>query len=158
MSRTNWKRIRPTSLLHAMRLCKDFAAERHNLSVERIADRMGVTVDSLYKWLSTGRMPANLVPPYELACGIDFVSSWLAVTAGKLVIEMPTGRKVSTSDVVGINAGWASAMQLLTTFYTDPARTDAEATLAALREHLEQVAYHHHNVAQYEAPQLEFGP
>ena len=31
-----------------------------------------------------------------------------------------------------------------------------EATLAALRLHLEQVAYHHHNVAQYATPELEF--
>ena len=30
------------------------------------------------------------------------------------------------------------------------------ATLAALRLHLEQVAYHHHNVAQYATPELEF--
>ena len=29
-------------------------------------------------------------------------------------------------------------------------------TLAALRLHLEQVAYHHHNVAQYATPELEF--
>ncbi len=155
MTRMNWKRVRPTSLVHAMRLCKDFAAERHNLSVERIADRMGVTVDSLYKWLASGRMPANLVPPYELACGIDFVSSWLATTAGKLVINMPTGRKVTTSDVITINTGWASAMQLLSAFYADPARVDTEATLAALRSHMEHVAFHQHNVAQYEAPQLE---
>ena len=29
-------------------------------------------------------------------------------------------------------------------------------TLAALRLHLEQVAYHHHNVAAYATPELEF--
>lgn len=66
MSRRNWKNVRANSLVHALRLCKEFAQERQNLGVERIADRMGVTHDSLYKWLGTGRMPANLVPTYEL--------------------------------------------------------------------------------------------
>ena len=37
-----------------------------------------------------------------------------------------------------------------------PHAADPEATLAALRLHLEQVAYHHHNVAQYATPELEF--
>ena len=33
----------------------------------------------------------------------------------------------------------------------------ADQQLVALRQHLEQVAYHHHNVAQYATPELEFG-
>ena len=39
---------------------------------------------------------------------------------------------------------------------TAPAQADPEATLAALRQHLEQVAYHHANVSAYQEPQLEF--
>lgn len=156
MTRRNWKRVRPTSLLDALRTCKDFALERHQLSVERIADRMGASADSLYKWLATGRMPAVLIPPYELACGCNFVSVWYATAAGKLVIDMPTGRKAGAADVMSVNSSCASALQLLTSFYADPARADAEATLAALRAHMELVTYHHHNVAQYQAPELEF--
>lgn len=34
----NWKRYVPSSTLDAIRACKDFAIERGNLSVERIAD------------------------------------------------------------------------------------------------------------------------
>jgi len=40
--------------------------------------------------------------------------------------------------------------------YADPAQADTAATLQALRTHLEQVAFHHHNVARYTAPELEF--
>lgn len=50
----------------------------------------------------------------------------------------------------------AEALQLLTQFYAAPAQADPEATLAALRQHLEQVAYHHANVSAYQEPQLEF--
>lgn len=42
MSRRNWKRWQPATLRDALKGCKDFALERHNLSVERIAERMGL--------------------------------------------------------------------------------------------------------------------
>lgn len=156
MTRRSWKQVRPASLIEALRVCKEFAQARHNLSVERIADRMGVSHDSLYKWLGTGRMPAILVPTYEMACGCNFASVWLATSAGKLVIDMPTGRKATSQDVVDMNSSCAAAMQLLTAFLNSPATADTDATLAALRAHMEQVAYHHHNVASYATPELEF--
>ena len=95
MTRRNWKQARANSLTHALRLCKEYAQDRHNLGVERIADRMGQSHDNLYKWLATGRMPAILVPAYELACGCHFVSDWLAASAGRLVVPMPTGRSAA---------------------------------------------------------------
>ncbi|AOE92049.1 hypothetical protein LBM341_03799 (plasmid) [Ralstonia solanacearum] len=59
VTRRNWKRIRPTSLRHALELCKDYAKERHNLSVERIAESMGLADHwTLYKWFQNGRMQA----------------------------------------------------------------------------------------------------
>jgi hypothetical protein len=156
MSRRNWKRVRPTSIVEALRLCKEFAQERNNLSIERIADRMGVTHDSLYKWLATGRMPAIVIPAYELACGCNFATEWLGASAGKLVINMPAGRSAGQADMVELNTGFAAALQLLTDFYADAGKADPEETLAALTQHLQQVAYHHHNVARYAAPELEF--
>lgn len=156
MSRRVWKNVRPNSLLHALRLCREFAQDRHNLSVERIADRMGVTHDSLYKWLATGRMPAILIPAYEHACSATFVSVWLATSANKLVIDMPSGRRAEGTELLDMNSSCAAALQLLTAFYAAPRATDPEATLLAMRQHMEQVAFHHHNVAQYAAPELEF--
>lgn len=156
MSRRDWKRLRANSLVHALRLCKEFAQERHNLSVERIADRMGVTHDSLYKWLATGRMPAILVPAYELACGCHYVTDWYGAAAGRLVVPMPTGRAAGQADLLAVNSSCAAALALLTKFYADPASADLPATADALRAHLEQVAFHHHNVARYAAPELEF--
>lgn len=156
MTAARWKHLRATSLVHALRLCKEYAQARRNLSVERIADRMGVTHDSLYKWLATGRMPAILIPAFEQACGCHYASTWYAVSAGKLVIDMPTGKRTGQADLLQVNSSWAQALQLLTAFYAAPTEADPEATLAALRLHLEQVAYHHANVSAYQEPQLEF--
>lgn len=156
MTKRNWKHVRASSMVEALRLCKEYAQAKRNLSVERIADRMGATHDSLYKWLATGRLPAILIPAYELACGCHFVSEWLASSAGKLVIDMPVGRKVNQVDLMAVNTSCAAALALLTSFYADPAQADTEATLCALRTHLEHVAYHQANVAQYSTPELEF--
>jgi transcriptional regulator with XRE-family HTH domain len=156
VTRRNWKRVIPTSSIEALRLCKEFAQERHNLSIERIADRMGVEHSSLYKWLATGRLPLILLPAYELACGCNFASAWLATSAGKLVIDIPVGRSASASDLMRLNTGWAAAMQLLSDFHANPQRASAEETLAALKEHITQVAHQHANVVQHSTPELDF--
>lgn len=156
MTAARWKHLRPTSLVHALRLCKEYAQARRNLSVERIADRMGASHDALYKWLATGRMPLVLLPAYEHVCGAHYASDFLAATAGRMAIPLPLGRKADGADLLAINASWANALQLLTQFYAAPASADPEATLAALRQHLEQVAYHHANVAAASAPQFDF--
>ncbi|WP_368921833.1 hypothetical protein [Comamonas aquatica] len=154
MIRRDWKRQRPHSLVHALRLCKEFAQERHNLSVERIADRMGVSHDCLYKWLATGRLPAIQLPTFELACGCTYASAWLATASGKLVIDLPKGAKTHASDLVEFNTGFAEALQLLNDFHAGTA--DAQATLQALQRHLEQAAWHHANVAKHATPELDF--
>lgn len=156
MTRRNWKRVHPNSLVDALRLCKEFAQEKSNLSIERIADRMGVSHDSLYKWLATGRLPAILIPTFEHACGCHFASCWLAASAGKLAIDMPTGRTATQTDMVELNSSFGAALQLLSDFHAAPGKADAAATLAALTSHLQQVAYHHANVAQHTTPELDF--
>lgn len=155
-ARRNWKQLRPHSLVHALRLCKEYAQERHNLSVERIADRMGVTHDCLYKWLATGRLPAVQLPTFELACGCSYASTWLATSAGKYVIDQPKGSKQQATDMVEFNSSFANALQLLNDFHAGKA--DAEATLQALQAHVEKAAWHHANVSACSNPELDLEP
>ena len=155
----NWKRFRASSLRDAMRACKDYALERRKLSVSRIAELMGdVTEDSLYGWLSKGRMPVSLVPTFELVCGANFVTEWLAASAGRMVIAMPKGRNVTQDELLQITADCGSAMTKLAAFYADPSKVDTAELLELLQRHLEQVAFQHHNVGQYISPQLELEP
>ncbi len=151
MSRRNWKSYRPASLLDALRACKDFACERKQLSVERISDLMGITPDLLYKWLATGRMPVVLVPTYELVCGVNFVSEWLAHSAGKLVMTIPTGRSDAT-EVQALQGVLHEAVGALIEFYAG--KSDQAATQARLMAGMEALAWHHTNVEKFEQPEL----
>lgn len=156
-SAAGWKRLQPTSLRHGMELCKAHALAVHNRSVERIAEQMGLPDHwALYKWLQNGRMPACLIRPYESACGVDYITRWVAASASKMLIDLPSGRATREADMVELNSGFAQALQLLTNFYQAGAGADPAPTLEALRNHLQQVAWHHANVTQYSTPQLEF--
>ena len=156
MTRRNWKTIQPSSLRHAFELCKDHARERLNKSVEGIAEDMGLADHwVLYKYLQKGSMPANLIRPYELACGIDFVTRYLAASNGRLLVQIATGRKLAHADIVELHEHFAMALKLLTDYYAKPG--DPSAALAALTTHMEHVAWHRQNVAQHATPQLELG-
>lgn len=155
MKRRDWKHFHPNTLRDALQGCKDFALERRHLSVERIAERMGLEDHwALYKWLANGRMPLVLVPAYELACGADFVTRWLAASSHKLLVDMPTGRAVTHLDLTQAHAGFAEAMRLLSAFYAGNAAADD--TLAAITSHLQHMGWQHGNVAAHAAPELDF--
>lgn len=155
MTRRNWKRIQPTSLRHALELCKDHARERHNLSVERIAEEMGLTDHwTLYKWFQNGRMPVNLVRPFEKACGINFVTRWQAAAAGQLLIEVPTGRNANALDMQVLQELLNTAVGNLLKFYDQ--RADADTALAGIQQAMEGLAWHKGNVQRHLQPELEF--
>ncbi|PTS85509.1 hypothetical protein DBR00_06960 [Pseudomonas sp. HMWF032] len=156
MKRRNWKSAQPNSIRQAMEWSLEYAKERHNLSVERIAERMGQANHwTLYKWTSEGRMPAVSIPAFEHVCGINLVSRWLAATGSKLLIDMPTGRACSTDDMQDLQAALHTATGALLAFYNGTA--DAAATLAAIQTGLEGLAWHRGNVQQHAHPQLELG-
>lgn len=156
LPRRNWKRLQPTSLRQALEFCKDHARARLNRSVERIAEDMGITDHwTVYKWIQTGRIPANMIRPYEAACGIDYVTRWIAASAGKMLVDIPTGRTLSGTDVVALHNGFGTALQLLTDFYAKSSG-DAAETMAALTAHLEDVAWHRANIEQHLQPCFDF--
>lgn len=157
MNIKRWKSYQPTSLRDALHACKEVARLRLNLSVERIAERMGLEDHwVLYKWVANGRMPAVLLTAYEHACGCDYVTRWMAATAGKLLVDIPKGLAPQPADLPAMNTNFAQAYQLLADFYAAESPPDTAAILEALRRHMEQVAYHHKNVAAYATPELDF--
>lgn len=156
MSRRNWKRLQPPTLRDAMKWCQQHAKERHNYSLERIAALMGLDDHwALYKWIASGRMPAVMIPAFEQVCGINLVSRWLAASAGKLLIDIPTGRATKPSDIQSLQAVLHETTGALMAFYADD--LEASATLAAIQAGLEELAWHRGNVQQHAQPQLELG-
>ncbi|ATG73656.1 hypothetical protein AN401_07130 [Zobellella denitrificans] len=155
MSSRRWKNYQPSTLRSALEGCKEYAREQHNLSVERIAADMGLTDHwVLYKWISSGRMPAPMVIAYERVCGINLVSRWMAAHTGKLLIDMPTGRKADAEDIQGLQQLLHSVTGLLMEFYAE--RAEAEPTLAGIQNAMQALAWHKGNVQQHASPQLEF--
>lgn len=154
-----WKRYQPASVRDALEKTKDFAREAHNLSVERIAERMGLPDHfALYKWLQTGRMPLVLLPTFENVCGINLATRWLAATGHKLLVDIPIGRAASDDDLVQLGTGFQQAVQLLSDFYRSNGANDSAPVLEALRSHLQSVAHHQFNVAGFAQPELDFAP
>ena len=109
---------------------------------------------ALYKWLGNGRMPANLIPVFEHACGCHFVSEWLALSTGQMVIAMPRAKKVTAKDINGMQGLFSHATGLLIDFYNGTAGQDE--TVGALTAVLAEVAGQRANVAQASAPELGF--
>lgn len=150
----NWKKARPTSLLQAMELCVDYAREVHNLSVQRIAERMGEkTHHSLYKYLENGSLPMVKLRAFEHACGVNFVSRWNTMSAGMLGIEIPTGRSADSSDVMALQETLNDAVGALLGFYSG--KTEAGEVLARITAGMEGLAFHRENVRKYDQPELD---
>lgn len=153
MAKVNWKRAAPRSLRHGMELCLDYAKEKQNLSVERVADRMGLASRyTLYKWMENGRLPAVLIRPFELACGQSFVTQYIATSAYKLLVDIPSGKPAIDTDLLALQTGFNEAVNVLAKFYQGQA--DATEALGELTLHLEQVAQHRMRVEKAVAPEL----
>lgn len=150
----NWNKVIPTSHIESLRLCKDYAKQKHNLSIERIADEMGVTGDALYKWLANGTMPLNRIRSYQLACRCSFVSRYMAYSDGNLIIPIPPGKDIDDTLMMELNQSFHGAMDYLSKFYAGKATADE--TMDALIAHMQATGWHHANVQKHTQPEFEF--
>jgi hypothetical protein len=150
-----WKYRVPSSLKAAFDESLEYAREAYNLSVDRVAELMGL--DSkwvLYKWVGENRMPAGLVLPFSHACGIDLVQRYYAAATGKLVIPMPVGRTASAEDINALQSDTTAAIAALLSFYQG--ELGAAETQTALMSAMQQLGWHSANVAKHDQPELDF--
>lgn len=148
----HWK---PRDLREALRACKDYGRERHQLSAERLADLLDVSVDTLYKWLADGRLPASKIVAFEHACGAHYVSEYLAGGAGRIVIRLPAGHPADAEDLAGLQEHLAASLALLIRCYRG--RASIEDTQRDLTASLQAMAWHRENVRQMTQPALDLG-
>lgn len=146
----HWK---PRDLREAIRACKDHAREKRRLSVERLADLLDVSVDTLYKWMADGRLPVSKVPAFEHACGVHYVSEYLAAGAGRIVIAIPAGHPTDAEGLAALQAIIADATARLIHCYRGEA--SIEDTRDGLTVTLQALAWHRENVAHLGQPELE---
>ncbi len=156
MTRRNWKQERAISLRRGMELNVLHAREKLNRSVDRIADLMGMSSHfTLYKYLESGRMPAVLIPAFEHACGAHFITQYLANSSGRMLVEIPTGRRASHKELNEVSAYTHQVMGMLIDFYEG--RCEQQDVESALTTLIEDLAHQRGNVAKHQQPELLLG-
>lgn len=153
MARKRWKPRQPATMQEAIRLCLDYAEYRHNRSVARVAELIGTTEWSVYKWMAEGSIPSKRIRPLEFACGCTFITQYLAASAHRLLIEIPTGRRADQSDLLELQTTLNTAVNLLTRFYNGDA--EPADVLQGVTQAMQRLAWHRENVRQTDTPELE---
>lgn len=154
MSRRDWKKVRATSLRHAMELCLEHARVVKRLKAEQVAELMGLPNHwNLYKWLENGRLPTNLIRPFENACGIDFVTQYLGQSSHRLLIDIPRGRTASNGDMAELQLLLAEVTQSLVRFYAQTQELDE--TITSINNSMTALAWHRQNALLMAEPELE---
>lgn len=110
---------------------------------------------TLYKWFQSARMPISLLRPFEDACGADFVTRWVAASAGRLIIDIPTGRDATAEDMQVLQRTLNAAVGQLLDFYAGSA--DADETISTIQQAMEGLAWHRGNVERHVQPELDLG-
>lgn len=152
MTRKRWTTRQPKSMQEAIRLCLDFSLHKHNRSVARVGELCGVTEWTIYKWMQEGSIPSIRIRPFEFACGATFVTQYIGLSAGKLLIDIPSGRDVDQNDLMDLQNTVNSAVKLLTDFYRGKA--EGNDVLLGVTAAMEQLAGHRENVRKHSEPEL----
>lgn len=153
MRKRAWNRWQPTCLAEAVEGCLGYALHRHNRSVEQVADLVGESKWTLYKWVQAGGIPARKIAGFEHACGTHYVTRYLAASAHLLAVPMPTGRRAGPADIAALQAACNSAIGALIDFAAE--RASAEDTHAALTAAMTALAHERAQVERHNQPELE---
>ncbi|MCX7208080.1 MAG: hypothetical protein NT086_19275 [Proteobacteria bacterium] len=151
----NWNSFIPIDAASSIRGCLGKARDKNNKSVEGVADLMAATHHDLYKWQANGRMPAILIPAFEYACGASFLSEWLALKSGRLVINVPLGRNANAQDVNKLQSLLTDAVSQILKFADG--QTDATTAVAAIHAGMAGLAWHKVNIEKHSQPELALG-
>lgn len=143
----------PTSLKAAFDLDKAHALRYRRLNIERLAELMGTTPATLYKWLETDTMPLHKLLAWQHLTGANNVVRYLASREGDVVISIPHGRAVTSDDVHSLQTTLHSATGALLGYMKGEA--DRDATLGLLGQGLESLAWHRENMRHDQQPQLD---
>lgn len=144
----------PSSLRAAFEADKAHALAHRRLNVERLAELLGATPATLYKWIETDTMPARALPAWQHLTGASHVVRYLASREGAVVIAVPAGRAASADDVHALQATLNEAVGALLGFARG--ELDRDTTLGRLSAGLESLAWHRANIEKSDQPELEF--
>lgn len=143
----------PTSLKAAFDADKAHALRHRRLNVERLAELMGTTPATLYKWLETDTMPLRSLLAWQHLTGANNVVRYLASREGLVVIRIPRGRSLTDEDVLGLQEELNASVGALIGY--QQGRTDRDTAMGLVGQGLEGLAWHQENLRSAEQPQLD---
>jgi hypothetical protein len=153
MRKRAWNRWQPTCLQEAVEGCLGYALDKHRRSVDQVADLVGESKWTLYKWVQSGGIPARKIAGFELACGAHYVTRYLAASSGKLLVDVPTGRRATPSDITALQGSCTAAVAALIEF--SAGRATAADTHAALTAAMTALATERAHVERHDQPELD---
>ncbi|KAB2899861.1 MAG: helix-turn-helix domain-containing protein [Dokdonella sp.] len=153
MRKRAWNHWQPSCLPDAVEGCLGYALDKHRRSVDQVADLVGESKWTVYKWVQSGGIPARKIAGFEHACGAHFVTRYLAASSGKLLVDVPTGRRATPSDIAALQASCTAAVSALIDF--SAGRTSAADTHAALTAAMTALASERVQVERHEQPELD---
>lgn len=114
----------------AIDACLDYAKTHLHRTTVDIAGVMEVSsLDAVYKWTQSARLPLLEIPNFERACGSVFVSKQLAAFSGHMLIKEPTADGLASLDFSRMHWQVAKAMLATTSAIVDPLKSE-EAAIA----------------------------
>jgi hypothetical protein len=147
-----WKKVIARILSHAFQLCKEYALNKQNMSVERIADRIGSSPDTLYKYLADARMPAHKIIAYETACNALFITQYLAHSHGCLLVKIPSGRAAEHVEINELQKFMNEVVGQLLDITAN--KGDAEEAQEQIMALMQDLAFHKSNIEKLKQPEL----
>lgn len=140
MTRRRWRPAQPESMQHAIRLCLDYALHKHRRSVARVAELIGTSEWAIYKWMHEGSIPGARIRPFEFATDATYITQYIALSAQKLVIDIPAGASSSREDLLDLQ--------------TQVNEAEAADVVQGVTLAMQKLAAHRENVRKHDAPEL----
>ncbi|WDE07269.1 hypothetical protein SG34_010465 [Thalassomonas viridans] len=153
MFEENRKYYWPTSMIDAVQKTKEHGLVNNQMSVGRIADQMGVSKETLYKWLATAKVPANKIISFEHSCGINYVTQYLAHSQDLLLISAPTGDKPLNTDIADLQIFMTEVAKHL--LLCSQGKSELQEVINKIRTLMQDLAFHESNISQMEKQQSE---
>jgi hypothetical protein len=119
-------------LIAAVNACLTHAKSDLFRSIADVASAMPTNpkLDTVYKWLQTGRLPLAEIPAFEQACGANHVSEYLASCGGYLLIKAPVAQGLPQVEFARVQWQVAKAILATATAAVDAGQTpDAVSAL-----------------------------
>lgn len=148
------KSRRPISLADAVDLDEENGLQDKRRPRKVMEELMHTSRSEYGRWMNDLELPLGKLLQWSEFCGSTHTIEYLALAAGKLVIDIPTGRTMASHDIHALQTVLNEAVGQILNFAAGKA--DAPTALAAIQTGMASLAWHKVNIEKHQQPELEF--